>query len=500
MWNTPRFPCSSQTSTLPLSKTESPFLLTKCLPNLSAIWQFAILIVVRIYKHNHQLNSTQLLRPCNTMAMVSPTMKKRTVTAAYASAAAWFPSPSELSDSKDMHIKKADAATTPTQATAAAAAAPDGLDLLFAASQAETKLKDNESDADASGAGAEDGAKVPSTITVVSNEPIAGDDESRSRDNDNEPENLATAALKNQEKSFPQVLHEILVIPECQSIIHWLPDGHSFIIADKERFSSVILSKYFREALLNSFIRKLNRWGFRRVKSRRKGEESSFAHSNFVRDKPWLCLRMKCKSKPTYHKVKVSSTSTKKKNKKKAKQNTSSEASNRNILANAATASVVVNAPSQAPPLPPPPPFLAASGIMSRTFVPTSTYSRVTTAAEHEPLPLSNPEHAFLTVTAAAAAVSLSAAVASTIQERQYLASTPLYHQQRIYHERQIHIAQMRQRHQVQMELQRLNDMSSHIGEQFASSRNGNVQNAMMAQYARDTWNSRKIYYGGERK
>jgi len=430
--------------------------------------------------------------------MVSPTMKKRTVTAAaYASAAAWFPSPSELSDSKDVYIKKADAATTPTPTQAAAAAAPDGLDLLFAASQAEaeTKLKCKESDANSAGAG--DGAKVPSTITVVSNEPVVGDDESR----DNEPENLATAALNNQEESFPQFLHEILVIPECQSIVHWLPDGLSFIIADKERFSSEILPKYFRGALLNSFIRKLNRWGFRRVKSRRKGEESSFAHSNFVRDKPWLCLRMKCKSKPTYHKVKVSSTSTKKKkNKKKAKQSTSSEASNRNILANAATASVVVHAPAQAPRLPlPPPPFLAASGIMSRTFVPTSTYSRVTTAAEHEPLPLSNPAHALLTVTAPADG-SLSAAVASTIQERQYLASTPLYHQQRIYQERQILIAQMRQRHQVQMELHRLNDMSSHIGEQIVSSRNSSVQSAMMAQYARDMWNSMNIFYGGERK
>eukprot|EP00984_Skeletonema_dohrnii_P020524 scaffold10013_cov79-Skeletonema_dohrnii-CCMP3373.AAC.28 len=432
--------------------------------------------------------------------MVSPPMKKRTVTAAYASAAAWFPSElSATKDKEDMYIKKADAATTPTQAAAAAAAAPDGLDLLFAASQAETKLKDNESDE--SGTGAGDGAKVPSTITVVSNEPVAGDDESR----DNEPENHATAALKIQEKSFPQVLHEMLVIPECQSIIHWLPDGLSFIIADKERFSSVILIKYFREALLNSFIRKLNRWGFRRVKSRRKGEESSFAHSNFVRDKPWLCLRMKCKSKPTYHKVKVSSTSTKKKNNKKnkAKQSTS-KVSNRNILANTATASVVVHAPAQAPPLPPPPPFLAASGIMNRTFVPTSTYSRVTTATEHEPLPISNPKPAFLTAPAAGS----HAATASTIQERQYLASIPFYHQQRIYQERQILIAQMRQRHQVQMELQRLNDMSSHIGEQFASSRNGNVQNAMMAQYAHDmlnsrniyTWNSRKIYYGGERK
>eukprot|EP00985_Skeletonema_marinoi_P020900 scaffold12547_cov148-Skeletonema_marinoi.AAC.1 len=316
--------------------------------------------------------------------------------------------------------------------------------------KAEANLKDKESDAN--GAGAEDGAKVPSTITVVSNEPIAGDDES----GDNEPENLATAAPRTRKRASPK------------TSTRFSPRRR----VNKERFSSEILPKYFREALLNSVIRKLNRWGFRRVKSRRKGEESSFAHSNFVRDKPWLCLRMKCKSKPTYHKVKVSSTSTKKNNNKKNKaKKSTSEVSNRNILAN--------DAPAQAPPLPPPP-FLAASGIMNRTFVPTSTYSRVTTAAENEPLPISNPKPAFLRVTAPAAG-SHAATVAS------------LYHQQRIYQERQILVAQMRQRHQFQMELQRLNDMSSHIGEQIVSSRNGSVQNAMMAQYARDVLNSRNL-------
>mmetsp|Transcript_22025 Transcript_22025/g.34042 ORF Transcript_22025/g.34042 Transcript_22025/m.34042 type:complete len:402 (-) Transcript_22025:235-1440(-) len=401
------------------------------------------------------------------MAMVSPTMKKRTVTAAYASAAAWFPSPSELSDSKDVYIKKADAATTPTQATAAAAAAPDGLDLLFAASQAEaeTKLKCKESDANSAGAG--DGAKVPSTITVVSNEPVVGDDESR----DNEPENLATAALKNQEESFPQFLHEILVIPECQSIVHWLPDGLSFIIADKERFSSEILPKYFRGALLNSFIRKLNRWGFRRVKSRRKGEESSFANVNFVRDKPWLCLKMKCNSKPTYHK----GPSTKK-----------NAAGSANKLAKAAR--IVV--PARAPPR-----SLSAGGMVdaSRAFV--ATGSRVS-VGEYERLPL--PKRPIPTVTTAAG--SLPAAVASNIQERQHLAFIPPQHHQRIFHERQILIAQMRQRHQLEVELQRLNAMSSHIDGQFAGRRNINMQSAMMAKYTRDLMSSKNIYYRRERK
>lgn len=163
---------------------------------------------------------------------------------------------------------------------AAAPPAPGGLDLLYAASRLETKLKDKESDAK----GAEAMSKVPFDITHISHK--HGEDEFRNdrepakveggaeapssphSDSDNHSDNFAIAALKNhQDKSFPQVLHEILAAPECQSIVRWLPNGFSFIIADRQRFSSEILPRYFREALLNSFIRKLNRWGFRRVKS-----------------------------------------------------------------------------------------------------------------------------------------------------------------------------------------------------------------------------------------
>jgi hypothetical protein len=102
-----------------------------------------------------------------------------------------------------------------------------------------------------------------------------------------------------------QFLQEpVLNTPEYQSIAQWLPNGSSssFITADKERFSDEIIPKHFRVALFHSFVRKHNRYGFRRVKSHCNGEESSFAHNNFVRDKPWLCLKMNCKSKPIYHK------------------------------------------------------------------------------------------------------------------------------------------------------------------------------------------------------
>ena len=401
---------------------------------------------------------------------------------------------------------------------------PEGLKLLFAASQIETNPEDKDADAN----GAEAQAEAPSSSTVVSNGTVAGavdlDLESGSGreaaeagiaeaasphpHNDSETENLAITAIENQEKSFPQILHEILATTECQSILHWLPDGFSFIIADKQRFSSEILPEYFRGALSNSFIRKLNRWGFRRVKSRSKGEESSFAHKNFVQDKPWLCLKMMCKSKPTYHKVPSAMTTKKKKAKQKSTAAAAAEASNSKSLVT--HAGIVVA--TKAPPL-----FLATSGMMNRAFIPTITRMAV---SEYELLPLPNPTRNPTLPKVPAPAVParfLSTADASAIEERhhqhqhQHLAhhqQQQQQQQQRIFYERQILIAQMRQRHQLQveLELQRLNEMSAQVGEHFNFTSSHNVQRAMtmmmVANYSRDSdmLRSRNIHYTGERK
>eukprot|EP00986_Skeletonema_menzelii_P019919 scaffold29574_cov223-Skeletonema_menzelii.AAC.1 len=102
-------------------------------------------------------------------------------------------------------------------------------------------------------------------------------------------------------KSFVQLLMDILNDRRNASIICWVPDGQSFLIADQKRFEQEILPTVFRGSLFNSFVRKLNRWGFRRLK--RTGHSSSFAHDMFIRDKPWLCANMRCISKPSFKKV-----------------------------------------------------------------------------------------------------------------------------------------------------------------------------------------------------
>eukprot|EP00986_Skeletonema_menzelii_P000967 scaffold269_cov140-Skeletonema_menzelii.AAC.3 len=329
--------------------------------------------------------------------------------------------------SADTSSKDADV-VTPLTPVATATSAPSGLDLLFSASQVETKP---EVEAEGDVAFPAEEASPTTAAAVVSDGGSAegrygsnrGMEDASTAETDSENPAFAAAVIKNDVKSFPEILQEILATQEYQSIIHWLPDGFSFIIADKQKFIEVILRKYFREALFHSFIRKLNRWGFRRVKSRRKGEESSFAHINFVRDQPRLCLKMKCKSKPTYHKI------------SHAEKKTAAKA-----LHNAVSAMA-------------PPSFLAAGGMKDITSFPA--------------------------VTAVACSPIIGTAVA-TIQERQCLASIPEY-QERILRERQILMLQMRQRNQIQSQLQLLHDM-------FAP-------NSMMAQYTHDMLR-RNIYYG----
>ncbi|KAL7533838.1 hypothetical protein ACHAXR_005474 [Thalassiosira sp. AJA248-18] len=99
-------------------------------------------------------------------------------------------------------------------------------------------------------------------------------------------------------KTFPEVLLDIVSNPDYAPMVSWLPNGKSFAIHDPCRFSAEILPKYFRRVIFRSFVRKLNRWGFRSVKRSVSGFESTFEHKCFCREQPELCAKMYCKSNP----------------------------------------------------------------------------------------------------------------------------------------------------------------------------------------------------------
>lgn len=114
-------------------------------------------------------------------------------------------------------------------------------------------------------------------------------------DNDGE----TCSAAHKRAKPFPEVLMEILSNPDYASIIGWVSHGKSFAIHNRSQLSTQILPKYFRRVIFRSFIRKLNRWGFRSVKRSVSGFESTFEQKNFCRDHPELCAKLFCKSNPT---------------------------------------------------------------------------------------------------------------------------------------------------------------------------------------------------------
>ena len=352
--------------------------------------------------------------------------------------------------------KYASATDLPLSTSAPGATTSNGLELLFAASQVETKKTAERADVKADSA-----EEVPSTITVVSNGTGTAEAESESACNSDEEEGPSfghdetkkptiDGALKDQKvKTFPQILQDILNTPEYESIAHWLPDGLSFIIADKQRFSNEILPKYFRRALFHSFIRKLNRYGFRRVKGSCKGEESSFAHNNFVRDKPLLCLKMSCKSKPSfsYHKGRSL----------RRPQQT----------ADATSIAMAGNIVAPAPALPF---FVGARGVLDSG---SSLFATTTTPL----LPAATIGPPTTTATIAAAAA---------IEERQIVASMLADHysqqkQQSVLRERQMHMLQMRRR-QVQLELLRLQEKSAYDEGHAPGSYDSYIQSCMMAQ------------------
>jgi len=230
-------------------------------------------------------------------------------------------------------------------------------------------------------------------------------------------------------RSFVQVLMDLLNTADYHhgSVIFWVPDGKSFLIADQNRFEKEILPTYFRGTLFNSFVRKLNRWGFRRLK--RTGHISSFAHDLFRRDKPWLCSRMKCQSKPNFKKVPA-------KVKDDARQN---------AHGNAATDFSI--SPVHEPP---------ASGgrLVSNSHVMHSLPApQFDVTNIPPPLGMSKPSipPSNMSNEELRRRQLLIASIAKTSEmERQFL----------LAQERQLLVAQMQRRRQLQIEMQRLNEKS----------------------------------------
>jgi hypothetical protein len=71
------------------------------------------------------------------------------------------------------------------------------------------------------------------------------------------------------------LLKTFAMLNECSpKIATWSPDGLSFCILDQTSFTDYTIPQYFKHNNFSSFVRQLNFYGFRKVKSRQKSRDS----------------------------------------------------------------------------------------------------------------------------------------------------------------------------------------------------------------------------------
>ena len=51
-----------------------------------------------------------------------------------------------------------------------------------------------------------------------------------------------------------------------KALVSWSSDGTSFIVRDQNQFAKKVLPNYFKHQKMNSFVRQLNMYGFKKVK------------------------------------------------------------------------------------------------------------------------------------------------------------------------------------------------------------------------------------------
>ncbi|KAM3140952.1 hypothetical protein pb186bvf_006963 [Paramecium bursaria] len=87
-------------------------------------------------------------------------------------------------------------------------------------------------------------------------------------------------AFKTKDRSFLKKLLEILENQEYQHIIEWNENGTKFLVHSKLQVEQIILPIYFKHNSYQSFLRQLNKYGFKMHKSK---EIIEFCHANFSR-------------------------------------------------------------------------------------------------------------------------------------------------------------------------------------------------------------------------
>lgn len=101
--------------------------------------------------------------------------------------------------------------------------------------------------------------------------------------------------------AFIAKLWEMVNDKKYDYLIQWCNDGTSFVIKDQNKFCSELLPIYYKHNNMASFIRQLNKYGFRKVvpidsaSLKNDRNDLEFAHAHFLRDYPALLWQIRRK-------------------------------------------------------------------------------------------------------------------------------------------------------------------------------------------------------------
>jgi len=74
---------------------------------------------------------------------------------------------------------------------------------------------------------------------------------------------------------------------DLAQIVAWQPHGRCFLVRDAQKFEEIILPRFFKMKVYDSFRRQLNLWGFRRI-SQKTSDYGAYYHKRFLRSKMLL--------------------------------------------------------------------------------------------------------------------------------------------------------------------------------------------------------------------
>lgn len=109
------------------------------------------------------------------------------------------------------------------------------------------------------------------------------------------PTDISHAQLQSLDPgllTFPEKLMSLLDGDCVSDVMWWLPDGDAFCFIP-DVFAEEVLDKHFQGTKFESFTRKLNRWGFKRVAGQKVPARTvAYYHNSFTRGHPDLIKEM----------------------------------------------------------------------------------------------------------------------------------------------------------------------------------------------------------------